>query len=246
MDLSGKRAVVTGGGSGIGLHLARQLANEGAEVTLTGRNEAKLTAAAKAHELFTPFVCDVTDDDRIQELVETLDDKGGCDLLINNAGVFQAFDMTKSFSLEQQLLEVDIDVNGPLRMVHYFLPGMLKRESAIVNVSSGLAFVPLSMSPVYSASKAFLHSWTQSLRAQLKGTSVRVIELMPPLVDTEMVAEMDPSLHRMPPETLADAFMKGLRGSEDEITPGQSGQLKLMRRLAPGFIFGQLNKQPRG
>jgi len=114
-----------------------------------------------------------------------------------------------------------------------------------VNVSSGLAFVPFAQAPVYSGTKAFLHAYTQSLRAQLAGTTVRVVELMPPVVATEMVDDLDPSFPRMPPETLAAAFMKGLRGGNDEIAPGQSSQLRVMRRLAPGFIFGQLNKQPR-
>lgn len=171
---------------------------------------------------------------------------GGCDLLINNAGVFHAFDVTSGYPLEQQLKEVDIDVNGPIRMAHHFLPGMLQRESVLVNVSSGLAFVPLAMAPVYSASKAFLHAWTQGLRAQLAGTSVRVMELMPPVVDTPMITKLDESIPRMPPQKLARHFMRGLKRGAEEVAPGMSGQLRFMRRAAPRFIFSQLNKNPRG
>lgn len=245
MDLNGKRIVITGGGSGIGLHLARSLADAGASVIVTGRNASKLEAAA-AHANISGVVCDVTDNDAIVALRDQVEADGGCDVLINNAGVFHAFDATKGYPLETQLQEVDIDVNGPIRMVHHFLPGMLKRPSVLVNVSSGLAFVPLAMAPVYSGAKAFVHAWTQSLRAQLAGTSVRVLELMPPVVDTPMVADLDPSFPRMAPDKLAAAFMKGLQSRSDELTPGQSGQLKFMRRAAPGFIFGQINKQPRG
>jgi len=246
MDIQGTRALVTGGSSGIGLHLALALAEAGAEeVVITGRNPERLAAAAAQHERLTAAVCDVTDDAAIIALRDELAGRGGVDMLINNAGVFHGFDVTLGYPLEKQLQEVDIDVNGPLRMVHHFLPGLLERPSVLVNVSSGLAFIPLAQAPVYSACKAFVHAWTQGLRAQLAGTSVRVMELMPPVVDTPMVAELDPSFPRMAPEVLASAFVAGLRGRSDEITPGQSGQLKWMRRIAPGFIFGQINKQPR-
>ena len=246
MDLKGKRVVLTGGSSGIGLHIAQALAAEGATVIVTGRNPAKLEAAAATHPGISGHVCDVTDNDAIIALRDAVEAEGGCDILINNAGVFHTFDVTQDFPLATQLQELDIDVNGPVRMVHHFLPGLMKRDSVLVNVSSGLAFIPLSMAPVYSGGKAFMHAWTQSLRAQLAGTSVRVLELMPPVVDTPMVADLDPSFPRMDPAVLTAAFMKGLSGRAGEITPGQSGQLKFMRRAAPGFIFGQINKQPRG
>jgi len=245
MDIQGKRVVITGGSSGIGLELAKQLAEAGATVIVTGRSAMKLEAAAAAHPNISGQVCDVVDNAAIVALRDAVEAGGGCDVLINNAGVMHRFDVTKGFPLETQLQEVDIDVNGPLRMVHHFLPGMLRRDSVLVNVSSGLAFVPFTQAPVYSATKAFLHAYTQSLRAQLAGTSVRVVELMPPVVDTPMVSELDPSFPRMPPATLAAAFLKGLRNGTEEITPGQSSQLRFMRRAAPGFIFGQLNKQPR-
>lgn len=241
MDFKGQRAVVTGGGSGIGLHLAQALADAGAQVVITGRTALKLEAAAATRPGLTPFVCDVTDEEDVVALKERVIADGGCDLLVNNAGVFHEFDVAGGYPLPGQLQEVDINVNGPLRMVHHFLPHMLERPSTLVNVSSGLAFVPLARAPVYSATKAFLHAWTQGLRAQLKGSSVRVVELMPPVVDTPMVHDLDPSFPRMAPEALTADFMRQLGRGREEITPGQAAQLKLMRRLAPGFIFKQLN-----
>lgn len=243
VNLKGIRAVVTGGSSGIGLHVAQALADEGAHVVVTGRNPGRLAEAATTRDGIEAKVCDVTDDEAIVALREAVIAGGGCDLLVNNAGVMHTFDVRENFPLEKQLLEVDIDVNGPVRMVHHFLPHLLSRPSTIVNVSSGLAFVPFAAAPVYSATKAFVHAWTQGLRAQLGGTSVRVVELMPPVVDTPMVEELDGAFSRMPPTELASAFLKGLRNGTDEIVPGQSSQLRFMRRLAPGFLFRQLNRQ---
>ena len=167
---------------------------------------------------------------------------GGIDILINNAGILHLFNVMEAFPLDKQLQEIDIDVSGVVRMVNHFLPMLLQRESVLVNVSSGLAYIPYAAAPVYSACKAFVHSYTESLRVQLANTSVHVVEFMPPFVDTEMATALDPSFTRMAPEKLVSAFIDGLKGTRDEITPGQSGQLKLLRRLAPSFIFKQINK----
>ncbi len=166
-------------------------------------------------------------------------------ILINNAGVIHAFDMTKGFSLERQLQEIAIDAAGPMRRVHHFLPNVLERMSEILNVSSELAYVPYAAAPIYSASNAFLHAYIQCLRAQLAGTSMRVAQLLPPFVDTPMAGELNPSLSRMPPEKLVSIFLKGLRNGKNEITPGQSAQFKWLSRFAPKVFFGQLNKKPR-
>lgn len=247
MDLNGKRIVITGGGSGIGLAMARSLASEGAYVVITGRDQTKLAAAAANHSNISSQVCDVADEAAVVDLREAMDAEGGTDVLVNNAGIMHVFDVTQGFPLEKQLQEIDIDVSGPVRLVHHFLPGMLQRESVIVNVSSSLVYVPYASAPIYSASKAFVHSYTQSLRAQLADTSVRVVELLPPVVDTEMVADidLDPSFSRMPPAKLVAALIKGLKNNTDEITPGQSAQMKLMSRLAPGLLFQQINKNAK-
>ncbi len=244
MQISGKTVLITGGGSGIGLYLAKEFLRHNSKVIICGRNIAKLEKVQADESALEIAQCDVTNEAQITALLERCNQKfGGVDILVNNAGIFQTFDVSAGkFSLDHQIKEVDIDFNGPIRMVHYFLPDMLKKpESAIVNVSSGLAFIPFAAAPVYSATKAALHSWTLSLRKQLAGTSVRVFELMPPVVDTEMVSELD-GFPKMPPEALAQAFMKGFTSGKLEITPGQSSQLKLMRRLAPNFIFNMVNR----
>ncbi len=140
--LVGSRVLVTGGSSGIGLALARALAGERASVVITGRNEQRLAEVADSDPTIEAVVCDVTDDDEIRLLRERIADSGGIDMLVNCAGVMHFFDVTSGHPLERQLQEVDIDVAGPIRMVDAFLSGLLERRSAIVNISSGLAWVP--------------------------------------------------------------------------------------------------------
>lgn len=242
MQFKGKHVVITGGGTGIGLEMARSLSQLGAEVVITGRREAPLKAAAEGSPKITAFVCDVTNNDDVIRLLEFMDSLGGADVIINNAGIMQDFDIKAGFSLDKQLHEIAINSAGPVRFVHHFLPGLLKRPSMIVNVSSGLAYVPYWEAPVYSASKAFLHSYTQSLRSQLAGTSVRVVELLPPVVDTSIVGDLETDIPKMPPEKLISEFLRNLDKGNDEITPGMSNQLKWMSRIAPKFIYNQLNK----
>lgn len=241
--LNGSRVLVTGGSSGIGASLARALAGQGASVVIVGRNRERLAEVAASSEHIEAVVCDITDDDQVAALQQQMSVTGGIDMLVNCAGVMHFFDVTSGYPLERQLEEIAIDVSGPVRMVDAFLPGLLERPSTIVNVSSGLAWVPYAAAPVYSGAKAFVHAWTVSLREQLEDTSVRVVELLPPVTDTPLADGLNPSFKRMAPDDLVAAFLKGLEAGDDEIAPGQSKQLKWMSRLAPGFIFGQLNKQ---
>ncbi|TWU02938.1 SDR family oxidoreductase [Stieleria varia] len=242
MKINEKSIVITGGSSGIGLQMAKKFGEIGADVVITGRNQSTLDQAASGMTCVTPFVCDVTNDEQVVSLRDFMDGRGGTDVLINNAGVMDFFDVTQGHPLEKQLAEIAIDAAGPVRLVHHFLPGLLKRPSIIVNVSSGLAYVPFAAAPVYCGCKAFLHSYTQCLRTQLAGTSVRVVELLPPVVDTPLAATLDHSFSKMPPEKLVASLISGLERGRDEIAPGQSAQLRWLSRLAPGFIYGQLNK----
>ena len=247
MQFDGKRVVITGGSSGIGLAMARAFAAEGAAVTITGRTESRLQEAASSHPSISGVVCDVANDEQVVALRDAVESQGGVDILINNAGVMRCLRRDQGFrTREASSTRSTIDAAGPVRVVHHFLPDMLTRPSVLVNVSSGLAYVPYAAAPVYSASKAFLHSYTQSLRAQLAGTSVRVVELLPPVVDTPLATQLDASFKKMPPDKLVSAFLKDLSRGKDEIAPGQSTQLKWLSRFAPPVIFGQLNKKPRG
>lgn len=244
-NLTGKRVLVTGGSSGIGWAIAQEMVRSGAQVTITGRDAQKLADAARREAAIDGHVCDVTDEAAIVALRDGLRADGGVDVLVNNAGIMAFFQVLDRFPVAQQVKEIDIDVVGPIKMIEHFLPSLLERPSLIINVSSGLAYVPFARAPVYSGCKSFIHAYTQCLREQLKHTSVQVVELLPPVVDTPLArgAPAESPFPMMPPDKLAEALMNGLRRGDLEITPGATRQLKWLSRLAPEFIFRQLNKQ---
>ena len=143
--------------------------------------------------------------------------------------------------------EIEINLSGPVRMVQQFLPHLKTRKGAlIVNVSSGLAFIPLPLSPVYCATKAAIHSFTESLRVQLDGTGVTVIELAPPAVETPLLrGEFAEEMKRekgMDVKILAKRAIAGIESGKLEIRPGLSNLLKAMSRIAPQFMLKQMAK----
>ena len=122
-------------------------------------------------------------------LVDHIQEKfGGVDILINNAGIMNLVDAgNQSNDLQKQMKEIEINYNSPISLLHYFLPQLKKSKNAVlVNVSSGLAYVSFSQAPVYSGTKSALHFWTQAIRPQLKRHNIKVVELLPPVVNTPL------------------------------------------------------------
>ncbi len=247
---SNQKVLITGGGSGIGLALAKKFLSNEHTVIITGRNLSKLEKVKAELPSIHTFQSDVTNDVEVRMLVDDIEQKfGGIDVLINNAGIMNLLDAAdENNDLLKQFEEIAINYHAPIRMLHYFLPQLKKSKNAtLINVSSGLAYVTFCQAPVYSGTKSAIHFWTQAIRPQLKQHKIRVVELLPPVVDTKLakVADLkDDNLKPMPPEKLADIFWKDYTNGKEEITPGLSSQLKLMSRLAPKFIFNQLNKEP--
>lgn len=250
MKISGNTILITGGASGIGLELAQQLLAKGNKIIITGRDQAKLK---KAKENFPKIITIRTDVSKTQDIqamyAQVVKEFPELNILINNAGIMKNINLQNSDdSLEAITEEIEINLNGPIRMTKIFLEHLkTKSEAAIVNVSSGLAFVPLPISPVYCATKAGLHSFTQSLRVQLKNTNVKVFELAPPATETELLAgtmkkEDRKGISVMSVQEMVGVAMRGLETNKFEICPGQSKQLRFMSRLAPNFILKQLSK----
>lgn len=252
MQLSKKTILITGGSSGIGFELARQLIGRGNTVIVTGRDLEKLHAAKRALPQLHIMQSDVSDVDAIAALHEkVLAQFPTLNVLINNAGIMRNLDLNDTrHDVASVTREIAINLCGPLYMVQQFLPHLkTQNEAAIINVSSGLAFVPFPSSPVYSATKAGLHSYSQALRVQLHGSNVTVIELAPPGTDTplftEEFKEEVKDMKAMDVKVLATHAIKGIEAGKLEIRPGLSNVLKLMSRLAPQFMLNQLAKSYR-
>jgi len=250
MKQSKQKVLITGGSSGIGLAIAKKFLENDNTVIITGRNLSKLEKVKSKNPKIHIFQSDVTDDAEVRMLVDDIEEKfDGIDVLVNNAGIMNLVDVgNEENNLEKQLQEIEINFNSPIRLLHYFLPQLKQSKNAVlINVSSGLAYVPFSQSPVYSGTKAAHHFWTKAIRPQLKPHHIKVVELLPPVVDTKLAQDADlkdDNLKIMPTEKLADIFWSNYIKGKEEITPGISSQLKLLSRLAPKFIFKQLNKQP--
>ncbi|MEM7182321.1 MAG: SDR family NAD(P)-dependent oxidoreductase [Spirochaetota bacterium] len=245
MKLQGNTILITGGGTGIGLSLAEAFAKQGNKVLISGRRMEKLQEAkAKVADLEL-FQGDVGTAEGVKALADkVISAHPEINVLINNAGVAEYRNIKRSEEdLEKLTYELDINVKGPIRMNSAFMDTLKKNKGTIINVSSGLAFVPLIAMPIYCATKAALHSYSITLRQQLEGL-VEVIELAPPAVKTEMTDEFadGEGFAFLTTDELTKATLDGIRSGKELITPGQSSQLRFMSRLAPGFIEKQLKK----
>ena len=251
MKLHNKTILITGGTSGIGLELARQLLQRGNTIIVTGRDQEKLDVATQALPGVHAFKSDVSDPGAIAALHDSvLAQFPALDTLINNAGIMRNLDLNHDRALEDVTREIEINLSGPVRMVQQFLPHLKTRRGAlIVNVSSGLAFIPFPAAPVYCATKAAIHSFTQSLRVQLDGTGVTVVELAPPGVETPLFrgefAEEMRGQKGMDVKVLAERAIAGIEAGRLEIRPGLSNVLKAMSRIAPQFMLKQVVKMAR-
>src|SRR6266576_2767961 len=241
MKLTSNTILITGGASGIGYELTKQLTALGNTILITGREQAKMDHAKAAFPKIHTFRSDVSDPKAIATLYEEVTKQfPELNILINNAGIMREINVhDKAGSLEDITREIEINLSGPIRMVKQFLPHLkTKSEAAIMNVSSSLAFVPLPISPVYCAAKAGLHSFTQSLRVQLKDTGVKVFEVAPPATETELLSDMK-GVSIMKVDAMVADSIAGMKAGKVEIRPGQANSLKLMSRLAPDFILKQ-------
>src|SRR5258708_27764056 len=194
MKLTSNTILINGGGSGIGYELTKQLTALGNTILITGRDQAKMDGAKAAFPQIHTFRSDVSDPKAIATLYEQVTKQfPELNILINNAGIMREINVQdKAGRLEDLTREIEINLSGPIRTVKQFLPHLkTKSKAAIMNVSSGLAFVPLPISPVYCATKAGLHSFTESLRVQLKDTKLKVFELAPPATQPELYVNFD-------------------------------------------------------
>jgi len=248
MKLVNKTILITGGTSGIGRALATELLQRGNTVIITGRDMDRLNQTKSALPNLHIFQSDVSDPHQIENLFHAVTAQfPQLDVLINNAGIMRNLDMNGQRDLNDVTNEIEINLNGPIRMIQQFLPHLkTKKNAAIINISSGLAFIPYPLSPIYSASKAAIHAFTQVLRIQLEGTGVAVIEVAPPAVETPLLrGEFEEAMKGqkgMEVGELTRRTIVAIEAGKSEIRPGLSNVLKIMSRVAPAFTLKQLAK----
>jgi uncharacterized oxidoreductase len=217
MQISGNTILVTGGNSGIGRRLAEEFAARDNRVIITGRRQDAIDAVVAANEnIVAGYVLDMQDADAIAAFgTRVAAEHPDLNVVINNAGIMVAEDV-KALDLDIAEATVTTNLLGPIRLTAAILPHFLSRPAAtIITVSSGLAFVPLAATPTYCATKAAIHSWSISLRHQLRDTSVEVIEVIPPSVQTDLMPGHADDPQAMPledyiAETMANFERSGL------------------------------------
>ncbi len=188
MQISNNTILITGGTSGIGLAFAEGFMAAGSKVIICGRREERLDDLRENYPRLITRACDVSKAADREALADwVLQNHSELNILMNNAGVQLVLDMTKPVDLDRIQAEIETNVVAPVHLTSLFAQHLAtKADAAVINISSGLAFAPLAFMPVYCATKAAVHSLTLSLRHQLKNTSVKVFEIIPPSVDTEL------------------------------------------------------------
>jgi uncharacterized oxidoreductase len=234
MKLSGNTILITGGGSGIGFAFAERFVKAGNTVIVTGRREHVLREAA---ERLPGLITHASDLELESERTALFDwvtaNYPEVNVLVNNAGIQQRFNVLKADAKNDWSYfnkEMTTNLEAPLHLAMLFAPFFAAKEAAaIVNVTSGLAFTPFAIAPIYSATKAALHSFTMSLRHQLSETSVEVIEVAPPAVNTDLGGS-GLHTHGEPLEAFTDGIFRGLEQGEREIGYGTSAARLRMSR----------------
>lgn len=241
MKKSGNTVLITGGGTGIGLAMAEKFLNEGNEVIICGRTQATLDAAQKQFPKLHTLVADVSSPSGREGLASEIKKRfPKLNILVNNAGIYSITDILQPNYIETLERELATNLVAPMALIQQLMPVLEKQSNAIIiNVTTGYVFIPSAQSSAYSASKVGLRAITQGLRFQLRHTPMRVVEVVPPAVDTQM--NKGKNIDLMSSEIFAQKVFKGLVNGDDEIVVGVSKLGKFLSRLAPKFGFNKMN-----
>ncbi len=225
MQISGNKILITGGASGIGLGLTERFIQEGNTVIVCGRREEFLAAAATKFPTVITRICDLSDEsERIDLLNWISENHPDTNVLINNAGIQNWMSVQEDSFYDRAHEEITTNVLAPIHLANLFAG--LKSIKTIMNVTSGLAFIPMAKAPVYCATKAFMRSFTLSLRRQLKDADIEVIEMIPPALNTDLGGK---GIHDAypPVSEFIETIFEQLKEGKLELTFGMSeGRLK--------------------
>jgi uncharacterized oxidoreductase len=243
MKTSNNTVLITGGGAGIGFQTAKLLSEKGNHVIITGRNADTIQKAAAQLKNVTPIVSDVSKEADVLALVQKLNTEfPDLNIVINNAAAAEVYRLEAGVNAYAKAShEIHTNFLSVIRLNELLLPLLEKQsEAAIVNVSSIVAITPGSRLPGYAASKAALHSYTQTLRHTLSATNIKVFELMPPLVNTEFSKEIGGE-NGMPPAAVAEAFLEALATDHYEIHVGNTADFYKLFLSSPAEAFAVMN-----
>lgn len=215
MQTNGNTILITGGGSGIGRELAHKWHDLDNTVIVAGRTQASLDETAAGHANIHTMIVDVGDaDDLARFAKKVVEVHPAINVLVNNAGIMRFEDITEERELGDAEATIATNLLGPIRLIDGLIEHLKAQENAaIINVTSGLAFVPMPRTATYSATKAAMHSYTVSLRAKLEG-KVEVIELAPPAVQTELTPGQSTREGYMPLDEFIEETMLGFTAEE--------------------------------
>lgn len=247
--LKNKTILITGGGSGIGESLTKQLSKIN-KVIICGRNEDKLKKVATENDNVTYFVADVTNPLEIDGLFEQFSATGiVLDVLFNNAGVVELWDITTAkFSSAEIFSKVNTNFTGAVCIVkNFYNQANHSVENYIVNITSEVAIMPVPVLSLYSSSKSGLSVFTKSLRLQLKNSKFKVVEILPPAVETKMTTQdLNNTSKLEKPDVFAENVIKNINNGKLEYAPGSNAfQLNLIRRFFPKSGLKLIDKLSR-
>lgn len=242
MKTTDNTLLITGATAGIGLALAQKFLSLGNTVIATGRNLNPLAALQQQYpNTLYAYSCELNNREEVQRLIRQVEQNHPqINVLVNNAGVQYNYSLLQQSQLTAKMLdEVEININAPLQLISGLLPVLSKQhQSAVVNVSSGLALAPKKSAVVYCGSKAFIHTFSKALRYQFEGTNIKVFEIIPSLVNTQMTAGRGKG--KIEPAQLVDEFIKNFEGDVYESYIGKTKLLKLLLRLVPTVGYNML------
>lgn len=247
MEIKGKTILITGGTAGIGLEAAKQFLANGAKVIITGRDQSKLDKAKKLYPTLIAIKSDVANADDAQLLFNQIKELGGVDILYNNAGVLSIstnMGVANDRHLKEAAYEMNVNYFAVIRLNNLFMDMLkLRKESAIINTTSILSYVPSTIEATYSASKVALRFYTETLRKHLEilNSNVKVFELLPPVVATGMTASRNDK--KMTPEQVVKKLISGLKKDQFTIRVGDTKLLYVINRLFPKMAFGLVNSK---
>lgn len=244
MNIEGNTIFITGGTSGLGLAFAEQYYNAGSKVIICGRREDRLKEIAEKYPGMITRACDISDFAQRQEIASWLiSNHPDVNILMNNAGVQYTFDLRNEINFTKLQDEITTNLTALIHLSTLFTQHFAaKQEAAIMNISSGLAFAPLAFMPVYCATKAAVHSFTMSLRHQLKDTNIKVFEIAPPSTDTELGHDRrEDKTHSHGGMPVSDFIVEAMQAIKDDKLEAPIAHAKSLREKGEA-LFNAMNK----